>query len=161
MKFTKTLKIEVILILVTTLLCSSLFIFNRKYSNFDSLSWSSICKKLLKIQEQCRNARAMRKTTDVVELIAENGDLLILSISNSNSNQTLRLERRSLTRIKTISTIKNLSNISMDFKAALNGLPDQDLTVKAIYQDPATIQPLALFIDLSLSNPRLIRFSYD
>ena len=45
----------------------------------------------------------------------------------------------------------------MDFKAALNGLPDQDLTVKAIYQDPATLQPLALFIDLSLSNPRLIR----
>ena len=111
----------------------------------------------LKIQEQGRNARAMRKTTDAVELIAENGDLLILSISKSNSNQTLRLERRSLTRIKTISTIKNLSNISMDFKAALNGLPDQDLTVKAIYQDPATLQSLALFIDLSLSNPRLIR----
>ena len=157
MKSINTLKIELIFVVITFLLCGLLFIFDEEPSNFDSLSWSLISKKLLAVQEQCRNARAIRKVDNSIELIAADGDLLILSIENSESKQSLSLERRSLTRVKKVSTIKNLSKISLDFQSMANGLQDQDLTLKAIYREPASDRTLAVLIDLSLSDPRLIQ----
>ena len=157
MKPITTLQIELIIILATVLVCSLLFLSTKENSDFDILSWRTISTKLLLIQEQCRDARGLRKTNDSIELIASNGDLLILTIEDQDSEQTLKFERRNLTRIKDVTTIKNLSNISIDFKKLANGLPDQDLTLKALYKDASINRSIAIFIDLSLSNPRLIQ----
>ena len=157
MKPITTLQIELIIIMVTVLVCGLLFLSTKENSDFDILSWRTISTKLLLIQEQCRDARGLRKTNDSIELIASNGDLLILTIEDQDSEQTLKFERRNLTRIKDVTTIKNLSNISIDFKKLAHGLPDQDLTLKALYKDGSINRSIALFIDLSLSNPRLIQ----
>ena len=116
MKPITTLQIELIIIMATVLVCGLLFLSTKENSDFDILSWRTISTKLLLIQEQCRDARGLRKTNDSIELIASNGDLLILTIEDQDSEQTLKFERRNLTRIKDVTTIKNLSNISIDFK---------------------------------------------
>ncbi len=155
MKSQSKLIIEFILIVLTMILCSFLLTFNTNIEEFNSSSWKLVSSKLLSIQNHCRNSRAVRQTSDSIELIGADGHQLILSIEDYNNEQILKFERRSLTTIKNTTIVRNLRNLSLDFKKASEGLPNQDLSLKALYFDDALVQPLAILIDLSLSNPRL------
>ncbi len=151
-----TLKLETLIIVITIVICWLVFSSQADRKDFDNISWSSVSKNLISIQEQCRNSRAIRQANDSIELIASNGDLLILSIVENDSEQVLKLERRSLTRIKSKISIKEFHNITLEFKQSADGLPDQDLTLKALYKDPIVNKSIAILVDFSLSNPRLL-----
>lgn len=157
MKFKSRLGIELVSIVCTILICTLLLKSNKDSMEFNYNSWNLTSSKLLSIQSHCRNSLAVRKNSDSIELISADGDRLSLSIEDTNNKRIIKFERRSLTKIKSIIIVRNLYNISLDFKQASEGLPNQDLSLKALYLDKALAHPLAVLIDLSLSNPRLPR----
>lgn len=153
-----SLFLELALVVITAIICS-LFLLNSQLKEFKTPhSWVSLTAKLIKIQKLCRNAAAVRKVDNVVEFINSDGLLMNFIINKDlNSTNHLELQIKSETTIKDTIKIDELNNLIIHFKEPFPGTYPSDVSLKGTFMSQDLPLPVSVFMDLSLSNPRLFQ----
>lgn len=149
--------IELGIIALSALICT-LLLTNLHIKTFETPpSWPSLAAKLSNIQKLCRNASAIRKTAHGIELIDAEGLLVTIGVKKYRGRKILEIQRRSNIKVERTIRIHELEQIELNLKQPNQGLQASDFSIKGLFSDDSLPIPLAVMLDLSLSNPKFFK----